>query len=91
MGPFSIISSSCRKTIKAGGCNCSRSFFIGAMMGAKHGITGIPRYDILTIENQTNKYRDGKMDKKIRTIILIYKHRTLGKKTMQVKYLKKDT
>jgi len=32
-----------RKTIKAGGCNCSRSFFIGAMMGAKHGLTGIPR------------------------------------------------
>ncbi len=27
-----------RKTIKAGGCNCSRSFFIGAMLGAKVGI-----------------------------------------------------
>lgn len=32
-----------RKTILAGGCNCSRSFFIGAMMGAKLGIRGIPR------------------------------------------------
>jgi len=32
-----------RKTILAGGCNCSRSFFIGAMMGAKLGIAGIPR------------------------------------------------
>ena len=32
-----------RKTILAGGCNCSRSFFIGAMMGAKLGIKGIPR------------------------------------------------
>ena len=31
-----------RKTIVAGGCNCSRSFFIGAMMGAKHGVDGIP-------------------------------------------------
>jgi len=31
-----------RKTIVAGGCNCSRSFFIGAMMGAKFGIDGIP-------------------------------------------------
>jgi len=31
-----------RKTILAGGCNCSRSFFIGAMMGAKLGIKGIP-------------------------------------------------
>ena len=27
-----------RATIKAGGCNCSRSFFIGAMLGAKLGI-----------------------------------------------------
>jgi len=32
-----------RKTILAGGCNCSRSFFIGAMMGAKLGIKGIPK------------------------------------------------
>jgi len=32
-----------RKTILAGGCNCSRAFFIGAMMGAKVGISGIPR------------------------------------------------
>jgi len=31
-----------RKTIKAGGCNCSRSFFIGAMLGAKLGVEGIP-------------------------------------------------
>lgn len=32
-----------RKTILAGGCNCSRSFFIGAMMGAKLGLKGIPQ------------------------------------------------
>lgn len=32
-----------RSTIKAGGCNCSRSFFIGAMLGAKLGIKGLPR------------------------------------------------
>ena len=31
-----------RKTIRAGGCNCSRSFFIGAITGAKYGINGIP-------------------------------------------------
>jgi len=31
-----------RKTILAGGCNCSRSFFIGAMMGAKGGLGAIP-------------------------------------------------
>lgn len=31
-----------RKTIRAGGCNCSRAFFIGAMCGAKYGIEGIP-------------------------------------------------
>ena len=31
-----------RKTIVAGGCNCSRSFFIGAMMGAKHGMNCVP-------------------------------------------------
>jgi len=32
-----------RKTIVAGGCNCSRAFFIGAMMGAKHGMSCIPQ------------------------------------------------
>merc|ERR1719325_419187 len=32
-----------RKTIIAGGCNCSRAFFIGAMLGAKYGVEGIPR------------------------------------------------
>jgi len=31
-----------RKTIIAGGCNCSRAFFIGAMLGAKYGVEGIP-------------------------------------------------
>merc|ERR1712102_208972 len=31
-----------RKTIIAGGCNCSRVFFIGAMLGAKYGVEGIP-------------------------------------------------
>jgi len=36
-----------RKTIKAGGCNCSRSFFIGAMLGARDGIAAIPRDWIL--------------------------------------------
>lgn len=32
-----------RKTIRAGGCCCSRSFFIGAMAGAKYGLDGIPQ------------------------------------------------
>ena len=32
-----------RKTIRAGGCNCSRALFIGAMCGAKYGMDGIPR------------------------------------------------
>ena len=40
-----------RKTIRAGGCNCSRAFFIGAMCGAKYGIDGIPRE---WIENTTH-------------------------------------
>ena len=31
-----------RKTIRAGGCNCSRSVFAGAMSGALYGIEGIP-------------------------------------------------
>ena len=31
-----------RKTIRAGGCNCSRGLFIGAMSGAIYGIEGIP-------------------------------------------------
>lgn len=31
-----------RKTIRAGGCNCSRSMFAGAMCGATYGIDGIP-------------------------------------------------
>merc|ERR1719433_2076145 len=31
-----------RKTILAGGCNCSRAFFIGSMLGAKYGVEGIP-------------------------------------------------
>ncbi len=31
-----------RKTIKAGGCNCSRSVLIGACAGAKFGFEGIP-------------------------------------------------
>lgn len=35
--------SAVRKTIRAGGCNCSRSFFIGAMAGAKFGLDGIPK------------------------------------------------
>jgi len=32
-----------RATIRAGGCDCSRSFFIGAMAGAKYGLDGIPK------------------------------------------------
>ena len=32
-----------RKTILAGGCNCSRAFFIGAMIGARDGLAGLPR------------------------------------------------
>jgi len=31
-----------RKTIRAGGCNCSRALFAGAMCGAKYGLEGIP-------------------------------------------------
>lgn len=36
-----------RKTIKAGGCNCSRAFFIGGMLGARDGLAGIPQDWIL--------------------------------------------
>jgi len=32
-----------RQTILAGGCNCSRAFFIGAMLGARDGVKGLPR------------------------------------------------
>ena len=32
-----------RKTIRAGGCCCSRALFIGAMAGAKYGLSGIPQ------------------------------------------------
>ena len=32
-----------RQTIKAGGCNCSRALFAGALAGAKYGLNGIPR------------------------------------------------
>ena len=32
-----------RKTILAGGCNCSRLCLIGACLGAKYGISVIPR------------------------------------------------
>lgn len=35
--------SAVRKTIRAGGCNCSRSLFIGAMAGATYGLDGIPK------------------------------------------------
>jgi len=35
--------SAVRKTIRAGGCCCSRSFFLGAMAGAKFGLDGIPK------------------------------------------------
>ena len=31
-----------RPTIKAGGCNCSRALFAGALAGAKYGLDGIP-------------------------------------------------
>ena len=31
-----------RQTIKAGGCNCSRALFAGALAGAKYGLNGIP-------------------------------------------------
>ena len=31
-----------RKTLVAGGCNCSRGSFIGACMGAKYGLSSIP-------------------------------------------------
>jgi len=32
------------KTIKAGGCNCSRANFVGAYFAAKNGLKGIPKY-----------------------------------------------
>merc|ERR1712198_588279 len=32
-----------QKTIRAGGCCCSRSFFAGAMAGARYGLDGIPK------------------------------------------------
>ena len=31
------------KTIKAGGCNCSRANFVGAYFAAKNGLKGIPK------------------------------------------------
>jgi ADP-ribosylglycohydrolase len=31
-----------REVITAGGCNCSRSCVVGACLGAKYGIEGIP-------------------------------------------------
>ena len=31
-----------RPTVKAGGCNCSRALFAGALAGAKYGLDGIP-------------------------------------------------
>lgn len=40
-----------RKTIRAGGCNCSRALFIGAMCGARYGISGIPVEWILATTN----------------------------------------
>ena len=43
-----------RKTILAGGCNCSRSFFIGAMLGAKLGVEGIPVDWIMKTKNTDN-------------------------------------
>ena len=41
-----------RKTIKAGGCNCSRSFFIGAMLGAKVGIKVFYLWKSLTTKKE---------------------------------------
>ena len=38
----SSYSEAIRKTIRAGGCNCSRSLFAGAMGAAKYGIDSIP-------------------------------------------------
>jgi len=38
----SDFSSAVRATIRAGGCNCSRALFIGAMWGARHGLDSIP-------------------------------------------------
>jgi len=43
-----------RKTIKAGGCNCSRAFFIGGMVGARDGLAGIPREWILKTSQAEN-------------------------------------
>ena len=46
-----------RKTIVAGGCNCSRSFFIGAMMGAKHGMSCVPEEWLEKTNNVENVIR----------------------------------
>ena len=35
--------SAVRQTILAGGCNCSRAFLAGAVLGARDGVAGIPR------------------------------------------------
>ena len=35
--------SAINKTIKAGGCNCSRANFVGAYFAALKGINGIPK------------------------------------------------
>ena len=35
--------SAINKTIKAGGCNCSRANFVGAYFAALKGIEGIPK------------------------------------------------
>lgn len=40
-----------RSTIRAGGCNCSRAFFIGAMAGATFGIDGIPKDWMIKAKN----------------------------------------
>lgn len=39
----STYSEAVRKAIVAGGCNCSRSTFVGAVMAAMHGIDSIPK------------------------------------------------
>ena len=38
------------KTIKAGGCNCSRSNFVGAYFAALKGLNSIPKSWILKTE-----------------------------------------
>ena len=40
-----------RKTIKAGGCNCSRNNFVGSVLGARYCVGGIPEEWLVKTDN----------------------------------------